>query len=170
LQYSHQLENQLRREQNEIGVRANQRKAELSQSIGPGGESASPLVKQLQESELRDVKQLTDSYRTSFSEAVRVWPGMTRSRRQLLDQAGHYLHEVEPYVHQDPRAPEQLASAWLWLANIEGNPKTINLHDHRLATASISEAQRLLNQSSATSKPLTDQVQAAAQQIAAAKN
>jgi eukaryotic-like serine/threonine-protein kinase len=170
LQYSHQLERRLHREQDEIAERTNERKAELVKSAAAGKAPNSPELKQLQESELRDVKQLTDSYRTSFSEAVRVWPGMTRSRRQLLDQAGTYLHEVEPYVRQDPRAPEQLASAWLWLANIEGNPQTVNLRDHKRATASIHQAQQLLDKAPTAPLALVQQVQAAAKQIAAGGN
>ena len=35
------------------------------------------IVKEIEEAELTDVKNLVDSYRTSFPESIRVWPGMT---------------------------------------------------------------------------------------------
>ena len=105
------------------------------------------MAKQLRDSELNNVKNLTQAYRTSFPEAVRLWPGMTRSRQDLIDHTDQYLREVEPYVSHDPQASEQLAGAWLWLANLQGNPQTINLHDRVGALASINQATRLLEKS-----------------------
>jgi len=164
--YAHQLEDKLREKQNDLGERANQRRLEFQQS-GTGKDL--PLAKKLQESELQDVKELTDAYRTSFPEAVHVWPGMTPSRRALLDQADQYLRAVERYVGQDPQSREQLANAWLWLANIEGNPQTVNLHDRSGALSSINEAQDLLQKSSGASAGLVEQVNTAARQIEAGK-
>jgi hypothetical protein len=88
--------------------------------------------------------QLRDAYRFTFPEAVRIRPGMTRGRRELLDGAAYDLRQAEPIVGQDPRGAEQLAAAWLWLANHEGNPRVVNLHDPQAATDSIKEAKRLL--------------------------
>jgi eukaryotic-like serine/threonine-protein kinase len=138
---------------------------EIKNSAGGDAHASSPLLKQLEDTELVGVKNLTEAYRNSFSEAVRVWPGMTHSRQELLDQSGRYLQEVEHFVGEDPRAPEQLAGAWLWLANVEGNPKTVNLKDRVRARYSIGQAQRLIDQSTAVSRALVDQVRLAVSQI-----
>ncbi len=161
------LEDQVRVLQMELDNELGKRKATLTNP--PAGKAAAKPVHpgDLQETQLRDVRNLADAYRTSFSESVRLWPGMTRQRRDLLDHADRYLHQAEPFVSQDPRAPEQLASAWFWLANLQGNPQTVSLHDHAGATASIREAQRLLEKSSGASAALREQVQTAAAQIEA---
>ncbi len=122
----------------------------------------------LQQRQWQDFGKLAEAYRTSFSESVRLWPGMTPERRSLLQQAENYLRHAEPAA-QDPRAREQLARAWLYLANIQGNPQTPNLHDHAGAIASINQAKRLLHETPDASSQLQQQVQAAAQQIEAAR-
>lgn len=126
---------------------------------------ASPLTQQLRDAQINDIHHLAEAYRTSFPESVRLWPGMTRARRDLLDQTDRYLHQAEPFVKQYPEAPEQLASAWLWLANVEGNPQAINLHDRKGATNSINEAKRLLQSSPTASPDLVEKIQEAAKQI-----
>jgi hypothetical protein len=90
---------------------------------------------------------------------------MSRSRQDLLDQSGRYLQDVEHFVGQDARAPGQLAAAWLGLANIEGNPKTINLRDRTRARYSIGQAQRLIAASPGVSTDLAAQVKLAVSQI-----
>jgi serine/threonine protein kinase len=164
-QRSQELESQLHVLQTQLDDRVKQLKPELANSGNVGADS--PLARQLQQTELRDVKNLTDAYRTSFPESVRLWPGMTRSRQDLLDRADQYLRQVEPYVSHDPQASEQLAGAWLWLANLQGNPQTINLHDRAGATASINQATRLLEKSPVVSTRLMQQVKTSAQQIEA---
>jgi serine/threonine protein kinase len=98
----------------------------------------------LRQAQLVEVNQLSEAYRTSLSESVRLWPGMTSSRRNLLDQADIYLHQAEAIVADDKAAREQLALAWLWIAKIEGDPKVPNLHDRNSASASIREAERVI--------------------------
>jgi len=137
----------------------------IKNSSGIDATVNSPMLKQLQDKELVGVNNLTDAYRSSFSDAVRVWPGMTRSRQDLLDQSGRYLQDVEHFVGQDARAPGQLAAAWLGLANVEGNPKTINLNDRIRARYSIGQAQRLIATSPAVPTDLAAQVKLAVSQI-----
>lgn len=160
---SQELENQLRVLQTQLEDRVKHINPQLVNSGNV--EMDSPMAKQLRETELHDVKNLADAYRTSFPEAVRLWPGMTRSRQDLLDRTDQYLRQVEPYVSHDPQASEQLAGAWLWLANLQGNPQTINLHDRAGATASINQATRLLEKSPVVSTRLMQQVKASVQQI-----
>ena len=162
-QRSQELENQLRVLQTQLDDRVKKLNPQLVNSGNVGIDS--PMAKQLQETELRDVKNLADAYRTSFPEAVRLWPGMTGSRQDLIDRTDQYLRQVEPYVSHDPQASEQLASAWLWLANLQGNPRTINLRDRAGATTSISQASRLLEKSPVVSTSLMQQVKASARQI-----
>ncbi len=123
------------------------------------------LAREFENAELEDVKNLTEDYRTSLPESVRIWPSMTPARRKLLDGTGSYLHSVEHAVAPNP---EPLVEAWLRLANIQGNPKTTNLGERSAAQLSISEAERLVRNYH-VSGPLADQVHLASQQIAAGK-
>ena len=77
--HSQELETQLHILQTQLDERVKQLKPELMNSGNAGIDS--PMAKQLQETELNNVKNLTEAYRTSFPESVRLWPGMTRSRR-----------------------------------------------------------------------------------------
>jgi serine/threonine protein kinase len=124
---------------------------------------------QMPERQLLGVRKLADAYQNDFSESVRLWPGMTGKRRDLLDRTDRYLREAEPFVSQDPAASRQLAGAWLALANLEGNPQTVNLNDRAGAAASINEAQRLLEKFPNSSHGLMGQVQDAAREIEAAR-
>jgi serine/threonine protein kinase len=165
IQVSNQLQEQVRQLQNELDEEMRQHKAEL---MNPQtAEAARKLLAspEFRENQLREINNLSDAYRTKFAESVRLWPGMTRTRRDLLDHADQYLHQAEPLVRDDPRAPEQLAGAWLWLANLEGNPSTVNLHDRVGARASINEARRLLEKSQSASARLLEQVKSAARAI-----
>ena len=165
-QHSQDLEKQLHVLQTQLDERVKQLKPVLANPAN--GEIDSPMAKQLRDSELNNVQNLTQAYRTSFPEAVRLWPGMTRSRQDLIDHTDQYLREVEPFVSRDPQASEQLASAWLWLANLQGNPQTINLHDRAGALASINQATRLLEKSPVVPMNLMERVKASARQIEAA--
>jgi serine/threonine protein kinase len=140
------------------------RKSQELHAASPG-EAKTELMRQFQDSQVNDVRNLAETYRKSFSEAVRLWPGMTRERRDMLDQTDRYLHEAEPFIGQDPKASEQLASAWLWLANLQGNPETVNLHDRSAAETSIHEAQRILEKSPGVTVELQRRVERAALQI-----
>lgn len=166
-QQSQDLEQKLHVLQTQLDEQVKQLKPVLANPASGGIDS--PMAKQLRESELNNVKNLTQAYRTSFPEAVRLWPGMTRSRQDLIDHTDQYLREVEPYVSHDPQASEQLAGAWLWLANLQGNPQTINLHDRAGALASINQAARLLEKSPVAPTSLIQQVRMSTQQIEAAK-
>jgi serine/threonine protein kinase len=101
-QRSQELENQLRVLQTQLDDRVKKLNPQLVNSGNVRIDS--PMAKQLQETELRDVKNLADAYRTSFPEAVRLWPGMTGSRQDLIDRTDQYLRQVEPYVSHDPQA------------------------------------------------------------------
>lgn len=123
----------------------------------------------LREVQLQNVRDLANAYHTNFAESVRLWPGMTRRRRELLDKTAAYLHKAEPYVGLDPTAPAELASAWMQLANIEGNPSVANLHDRTDATVSINQAERLLASSPTAPAPLVERVRSAENQIRTGK-
>jgi eukaryotic-like serine/threonine-protein kinase len=165
------LEDQVRELQHKLADVQNTRKAGAAHP-SPSGSTASdspPLLNRLQESQMQDVSHLADAYRTSFPEAVRLWPGMTTQRRNLLDNAERYLRDAEPFIGKDPQSREQLARAWLWLADLQGNPQTINLHDRAGASSSIQEAQQILRESQGTSPQLLEQIRTAAGQIEASR-
>jgi len=158
-----QGQNDLKAHEAELAKKAQELRADST------GELKSQFMRQLQDTQINDVRHLAETYRTTFSEAVRLWPGMTGTRRDMLDQTDRYLHEAEPLVGQDPKASEQLASAWLWLANLQGNPQTINLHDRAAAAASINEAERVLEGSPGASPGLIARVKESARQIEAGR-
>jgi hypothetical protein len=158
-----QLEDQVRNLQILLDEELQVQKAGLQPSLRNGKTLSAT---QLQDSQLHQVGRLADAYRTSFSQSVRLWPGMSRKRRDLLDRTSQYLQQAEPYVDQDPKASELLATAWLWLANLEGNPQTTNLHDRSRASISINEAKRLLDKSPDAPTILIEQIQSAERQIA----
>ena len=74
-----------------------------------------------------------------------------------------YVREVNFLAKKHP---EELAEAWLWLANIQGNPHNPNLGDQEAAGRSIYQAQRLIENSAS---PLKQQIEAAAQAIRTGK-
>jgi serine/threonine protein kinase len=142
------------------------RKTELSRISTPGAAAPDPqVIREMQQSQLRDVNNLAQAYRTSFTQAVRLWPGMTPERRDMLDHTDRYLRQAEPFVGQDSQGAAELANAWLSLANIQGNPKAVNLQDRVGATASIHEANRLLEKSSGAPDDLVQRIKSATQQI-----
>ena len=119
------------------------RNKDLIRLNASGGSLAQSDIEALRKAQLLDVDRFAEDYRTSFSEAVRLWPGMTTERRNLLDQADIYLRQAEPFAASDA-AREQLALAWLWIAKIQGDPKVPNLHDRSGASVSIRHAERVI--------------------------
>jgi serine/threonine protein kinase len=162
-----QLQNQVSALEQQLVEEAKNRGIQLPIPSSTTGKPLNPG--QMPERQLLGVRKLADAYQNDFSESVRLWPGMTGKRRDLLDRTDRYLREAEPFVSQDPAASRQLAGAWLALANLEGNPQTVNLNDRAGAAASISEAQRLLEKFPNSSHGLMGQVQDAAREIEAAR-
>ena len=124
-----------------------ERRKKLQKVKSEGGAPAQADLEDLQQAQLMDVRELGEAYRVWFAEAVRLWPGMTPNRRDLLDQAGLYLQQAEQIASSDS-AREQLALAWLWIAKIEGDPKSPNLHEGKEAAFSIREAERVIEKDS----------------------
>jgi serine/threonine protein kinase len=87
-----------------------------------------------------DLQALSDAYSKYFSEAIRVWPGMTPERNELINQTTAYLSEAQQKFGDNPEALRQLILAWLQLAEIEGKPGVPNLGDRDLARQSLQQA------------------------------
>jgi serine/threonine-protein kinase len=143
-------------------VRLLQARIDQSQKVYSGGSGAPGLPS---EKQLHDIADIAGAYRKDFVESVRLWPGLSRKRRELLAQTERILRDAETYTAQSPAAQSQLAFAWMELANLEGNPRTINLHDPASAAASIREAVRLISAVPDASPDLVRQIQTAAAQI-----
>jgi len=167
--YSGKIDQNCFLQQQDKDQRLEELKKEVLALQGADAATKDRIVKEIEEAELADVKNLVDSYRTSFPESIRVWPGMTKTRRRLLDDTDSYLREVT-YVREVnflvKKRPEELAEAWLCLANIQGNPHNPNLGDQEAAGRSIYQAQRLVENSTS---PLKQQIEAAAQAIRTGK-
>jgi hypothetical protein len=121
---------------------------ERGKSAGQG--ESLPIPSESQDIQVGNLVSLRNAYRTSFSEAIRVWPGMTPSRKHLIDNGQDYLRRVELLLTGRADAPEALAEAWLTIADIQGNPATPNLHDKAGAVDSLKEAERIAGGTQAT--------------------
>ncbi len=127
--------------QHTLDALASQTHIRSSQINDRNEDSAQPRIPAGQ---LLQIKSLADSYRTSFSEAVRLWPGMTYERMRLIDQANFFLRQSEQVLDRDDESREQLAVAWIWVAKIQADPTVVNLGDKQGAMVSLGEAKRIL--------------------------
>jgi eukaryotic-like serine/threonine-protein kinase len=163
LQTARHLENEVRTLQTEWSQELAEIKEQSANS--PGGINGKVAARHLLDNQLSNTARLAEAYKTRLPEAVRIWPGMTRERRDLISNADRNLRQAEPLVDDDAEGTKQLARAWLWLANVQGNPHTINLHDRAGAAASIDQAKRLLGRLPEAPATLSSQIEQAAQQI-----
>lgn len=141
--YARQMENKAAAIQEQLDNALRRAQEERKPASDPGAEHRTPSTLDWKKMQVRDLVSLRDAYRTSFSEAIRVWPGMTSSRRHLIDGAEKYLRQTEALLGSHGTAGAPLADAWLTLADIQGNPAMPNLHDRARMIASLREAERI---------------------------
>jgi eukaryotic-like serine/threonine-protein kinase len=118
-------------------------------------------LKKLKQAQSIQVGNLIATYSDSFPKSIHIWPGMTPTRRKLLDDTYSYLYQVTHAQELKPFVSDyspQLAQAWLELANIQGNPRKLNLGQRDDALRSIAEAERLVENSDGE---LKDRIEAA---------
>jgi serine/threonine protein kinase len=159
-----QLEEQVR--ELEEKIRSHGALFDQASRMAPG----SPEIERLRQEKLVEIRDLAGAYHTSLSESVRLWPGMTPERRELVDRTTQILLQAEPLLTPDRALREQLAFAWLWLADVRGNPDEPNLHDHAGAIESIHHSQRLAAALAGSSPELERQVRSAAAAIESDRN
>ena len=149
--YRHKMETKVAKLEQQIRDTAVQMAESAKSSSVAGQPQSPPIPAEAQDIQMGNLVSLRDAYRTSFSEAIRVWPGMTQSRKHLIDNGRDYLRLAEPLLAGRTGAREALAEAWLTLADIQGNPANPNLHDTTGAVDSLREAARIAAESSGAS-------------------
>ncbi len=98
------------------------------------------------DTQMRDLRELEESYRVRFPEALHILPGPTPSRLGLVDDAQNYLNEAEPLVANDRTARRELAFAWLLVGDVQGNAHAPSLRDEPAAARSYRESARILQE------------------------
>ena len=145
-----QLENTARRET----VRAQARQAAIQEEINQEFRAANPGktpdlsqiqgTREMYQQQIQDVQQMGQIFRDSLSEAIRLLPGMTAERNQLLTQAASYLDGAAQVAGRDPASRVALGQAYLVLGDLRGYPQAPNLNDRTGALALYERARGLL--------------------------
>jgi tRNA A-37 threonylcarbamoyl transferase component Bud32 len=114
--------------------------------------------------QIEDLRRVGETYRRSMTEAIRLKPGMTPERRDLVLRAEKYLEQSKAVAGNDPRLRRELASAYVTLGDIRGYPGQPNLNDRDGALAMYREAEGLLRgmPADAATRELLDQAAARA--------
>jgi serine/threonine protein kinase len=94
--------------------------------------------------EIDDLAALGKVFKDSLSEAIRLRPGMTTERRQLVDMVADYLSAASIFATDDPKLRKAIAEAYLWLGDIRGYPDNPNLGDESGALEMYVQARNLL--------------------------
>ena len=103
------------------------------------------LPPDLQHAELADLREVVQDYLPAFAESIRIKPGMTPRRRDLVTQAAAYLDSARDSAAGDPAVMRQVAAGYLALGDIRGYPGQPNLRDRDGAAEMYSKARLLLN-------------------------
>lgn len=88
----------------------------------------------------QDLRAVAEAYRTTFSDAIRVWPGSNDKRRELLKETSSYLMDSGARAGDDTAALEELVNTWVQVANVAGNPGVPNLGDRAAAQEALRQA------------------------------
>jgi hypothetical protein len=135
------LENQrLRQIENGLRYAAESRLLNLvGAKPNPNGSST------LTAAQVDDIRTFLLQYQGQLAEAIRIRPGLTPERREMLTLANQYLERVEPLAGSDPDQLYLLASAHYAIGTILGYPNETNLGYTKGASDSYRKALRLAN-------------------------
>jgi serine/threonine protein kinase len=112
------------------------------QQVAPTGALTIPA--DVRDMELSDLRSFNDAYANSFQQAIKLKPGATAERKQLVEQGTEYLDAVRASCGNDPAVLKAVAQAYITLGDINGYPKQPNLGDRAAAAALYSKAQAAL--------------------------
>ena len=92
------------------------------------------------ERRFNDVRKLANSYLFELHDAIEKLPGSTPARELLVKRALEYLDSLAHETRADPSLQRELASAYLKVGNVQGNPNNANLGDTAGALLSYRKA------------------------------
>lgn len=128
--------------QTELAEAARQ-KAEASAAKAQAAEAAANQQRRLAEERFNDVRSLARSVLFEFEPAAARLPGNTPVRKLMIERSAAYLDRLERSApDSDVALHEELASAYLRLAAVQGISSTSNLGDPVGALVSIEKAVR----------------------------
>jgi len=93
--------------------------------------------------QFNDVRRLATSFLFEFDGAIRNLRGSTPARKLLVQRALEYLRRLESESHGNLALESELASAYIKVGDVQGNPYGSNLGDNKGAVWSYNQALRI---------------------------
>ena len=97
----------------------------------------------LAERRFTEVRELANSFVFKYHDAIAGLPGATRVREMMMKDAIAYLDRLAQEADSDPKLQLELASAWIRIGNVQGQPYRSNLGDTQGALRSYQNALQL---------------------------
>lgn len=91
-----------------------------------------------------EVRKVANSFLFEVHDAIAPLPGTTPARRLLVAKAIEYLNNLAKEAGNDATLKRELASAWLRVGHLQGNPNFANLGDAVSARQSYQTALQIL--------------------------
>jgi len=98
------------------------------------------------ERRFNEVRQLANSLLFELHGAIENLPGSTAARELLVKRASEYLDSLAQEAENDVSLQRELASAYVKVGNVQGNPNNANLGDTAGALQSYRRAQQITDQ------------------------
>jgi non-specific serine/threonine protein kinase/serine/threonine-protein kinase len=105
-----------------------------------GGIAATLREKNRAQRRFNDVRQLANTFLFKFDDAIKDLPGSTPARALIVKSALEYLDSLAHESSGDAGLRRELASAYLKVGNVQGNPTNANLGDTAGALQSYGKA------------------------------
>jgi eukaryotic-like serine/threonine-protein kinase len=112
--------------------------------IGTAWEShLARLQKERAERRFNDVRKLANSFMFEIHDAIENLPGATRAREMLVSKALQYLDSLAQEAGADESLKDELATAYLKVGDVQGNPFYANRGDITAALRSYQKSMAL---------------------------
>jgi eukaryotic-like serine/threonine-protein kinase len=96
------------------------------------------------EERFKDLRQVANSFMFEFHDAIRPLAGATPVRALLVRRSREYLDRLAHDANGDPSLQQELATAYMKLGDIQGNPAEADLGDANAAKVSYQNALAIL--------------------------
>ncbi|MFN7944062.1 MAG: protein kinase [Blastocatellia bacterium] len=97
----------------------------------------------LAERRFAEVRELANSFVFKYHDAIAGLPGATRVREMMMKDAIAYLDRLAQEADSNPKLQLELASAWIRIGDVQGQPYRGNLGDTQGALRSYQNALQL---------------------------
>ncbi|MDQ6622616.1 MAG: protein kinase [Verrucomicrobiota bacterium] len=105
--------------------------------------SRAEKARALAQGRFEDVRRLAHSLMFEIHDSVADLPGSTPTRKLIVSRALEYLNNLARDAGDDPSLARELASAYVKVGNVQGNPNNSNLGDTTGALESFEKAKHL---------------------------